>query len=191
MICIWGNASICDVIFHLIKQALDINLEEVMHFFMKALDKEVTDAMLMVVKKWSYQAQDQYKWIILCQVEDGEGSTTGKEVEEHGWTAIGAEHYKWLVWFEIMLAFQTKKSYTLPARCCQSLRCTRTCVYCTLLQYPCFMWEEIMWSFCLLFGHNTTEKLKERIKEFYPSLDPAVEERRTCKAGRCLCNHQS
>jgi len=51
-------------------KALDINLEEVMHFFMKALDKEV---------------------------EDGEGSTTGKEVEEHGWTAIGAEHYKWLV----------------------------------------------------------------------------------------------
>ena len=62
---------------------------------------------------------------ILCQVEEGEGSrsgkevealeestgkevealkelqwrSTGKEVEEHGWTNIGAEHNKWLlVW---------------------------------------------------------------------------------------------
>ena len=34
---------------------------------------------------------------ILCQIEEGEGSSSGKEVEEHGWTNIGAEHYKWLL----------------------------------------------------------------------------------------------
>ena len=179
-----GANSICDVIFHLIKQALDINLEEVMHFFMKALDKEVTDAMLMVVKKWSYQVQDQYKWIILCQVEDGEGSTTGKEVEEHGWTAIGAEHYKWLVWFEIMLAFQTKKSYTLPARCCQSLRCTRTCVpKLSLLESICFMWQEIIlvWT-----QHNSTAEGKSKRSLPIVRSIVTVEKSRTSKAGRSL-----
>jgi len=51
-------------------KALDVGLEDIMHFFMKALDKEM---------------------------EDGEGSSTGKEVDEHGWTNIDAEHYKWLI----------------------------------------------------------------------------------------------
>jgi len=51
-------------------QALDINVDGMMRFFMKELDKEV---------------------------EEGEGSSTGKEVEEHGWTNLGAEHYKWLL----------------------------------------------------------------------------------------------
>jgi len=51
-------------------KALDVGLEDIMHFFMKALDEEI---------------------------EAGEGSSTGKEVDEHGWTNIDAEHYKWLL----------------------------------------------------------------------------------------------
>jgi len=51
-------------------KALDVNLEELYLSFMKALELEVDNI---------------------------EGSSTGKEVEEHGSTNIDAEHYKWLL----------------------------------------------------------------------------------------------
>jgi len=52
-------------------KALDINVEGMMRFFMKELEER--------------------------EIEEGEGSSSGKEVDEHGWTNIGAEHYKWLL----------------------------------------------------------------------------------------------
>ena len=39
------------LLVYLIKQALDVGLEDIMHFFMKALDEEVHNAILMVAKE--------------------------------------------------------------------------------------------------------------------------------------------